>query len=432
MEGRVAAVSDDRKVIPMRGYPFEGVPHPADERPAPDIDDTMAANPEEPTVAAAVIKYRAPDLAAVITERATWPWVSLRIGADRVEIVRARVGQLVVLTAPSGAGKSSLAIEFARRHAEDVGPAIYLSRELDHDEVGGRIVSQRCGCSWEDALTGKINPAEMARALALPRLVVLALDGATVGKLEHALAELRRDNPDAPVFIVVDYLQLLDGGGADERMRVAAIAESLRQLAQRLRAVILGVSQTSRASSRGLRDGELVGADTTTTGAESAQIERAASITIALGGMKPLADGSTSVDISIGKGRMGQGDQVRPAVHEGRTGAWSVMGPSVSGDERRAERSGERDGGRVKQATLAIGALLATVSTPLSRAQIRADLGIRRIDVTAACRALLADPTSGVVEVRGIRSGGSWPLWSRDMAARAGIDVVPTGAGSDQ
>lgn len=416
-----------RMPSPGNGERFDGVPPP--EPPswpmaADDVvDDSLAANPEESIVSD--IKWRAPDLAAEIARLSSMPWIDLRLGESIV--VRARIGMVVVVTAQTGGGKSSLVGDVGADHARRTGPVVYISAELDADVLAARLVGQTIGAAWADVLSLAGVTAEQAvRVLAdLKRLIILDGERATLTHAEQAIATMRAENPGEPVLVIADYVQVLPGEGREERIRVANIAEAIRRMAQRLGVVVLAVSQTSRASSKGLRDGELVGADTTATGAESSQIERMASVTIAIGGLRQREDGTSDVDLSIGKSRFGGGDKVLPALYDGRTGRWSIIGEAVSGAEKRAERTQEKDGKRQETAALAIVAKLEKAAAPMARADLVTALGLRRADVIAAVRDLVADPDSPVVEVKGKRAGPAWPVWLRHHADAAGIDIVP-------
>lgn len=377
----------------------------------------------------APIRWRAPALPDLITENATLPWVSLRLGADLVEIARARAKSVVMVTAASGAGKSSFTLELLWRHAIDVGPAIFFSLELDADEAGGRIVGQRCAATWEDALRCRVPLHEMQRALDLPRLVILAGDDAVPDKLVAAVETLRAENPGQPILVAVDYLQILEleTYARDERSKVKDAVEWLRRLSQRLKVVILAISQTSRVSAQKLKDGQLVGADTAATGAESSQIERAGTLTISLGGKKDLEDGTSSVDVSIGKGRMGQGDRVIPANYDGKTGLWRIVGEARPASEIRAERAAQQQSAAVAAALDAIAGHLANATEPKSRVQIKKHLQIKNAVASAAFKALLAEQPPRVVRVKGKKPGGYYQLWTPDRAAEAGRDLVPDG-----
>lgn len=408
---------------------LEDVP-PPDDRDAPPLEIADESPIEVIDMQGPEIKYRAPDLADVIARLSALPWIPLRLGESVV--ANARAGMVVALMGPTGSCKSTMAIQIAGYHARHVGPVVYVSLELDADVVAARDVCQSLGVSWSGVLTlTECSSADVTRVLAeLHRMIVLDGDRATLAHAERAITTLRAEYPDQPVLVVIDYLQIMQSEGREERVRIAQIAEAIRRMAQRLGVVVLAVSQTSRAAAKGLRDGEVVGVDTTTTGAESAQIERMASVTLAIGSLVEREDGTLSADISTGKARMGGGDRVQPAIIDGRTGRVSLSGPAVSGAERRAERTSERGDARVRGARQAIAAELVAAKAPMTRGELREALGLRRDDVVAAVRDLLRDGEA--VEVRGRRAGGHWPIWTRDRADAAGVDIVPPAAGGDR
>ena len=166
---------------------------------------------------------------------------------------------------------------------------------------------------------------------------------------------------------------------------------------------------------------------TSSTGAESAQIERMAAVTVALGDVKRNDDGTDNVTISVGKTRMGEGDRVIPAEFAGVTGAWRVLGPSVPAGQHQAGKEQAQTAKRLGVAKLSIAAFLAKAAAPLSKVALSEALALRRTVVIEAVEALLADSESGVVEVRpaGKRNGPGRPVWMRDLATSAGVDIVP-------
>ena len=225
-------------------------------------------------------------------------------------------------------------------------------------------------------------------------------------------------------MVAFDYLQILEGDGTarDERTRIAGIAEAVRRFAKRTPALVLAVSQSSRAGANALRKGDVVGADTATTGAESSQIERGAYLTIAIGEAVARADGSTDVSLSIGKSRFGVGDRVIPCSFDGATGRWRVTGPAVTAADHRAARAADKDAGKVATAGLAVLGVLSSSAEPMSGRRIREATGLKRDHVIQAIKSLAK--AGAVVEVAGRKEGGRWPLWTPDRAAAAGLQIV--------
>jgi KaiC/GvpD/RAD55 family RecA-like ATPase len=374
------------------------------------------------------LNWYQPDTADLLIGNSELPWVSFHLSG--FEISRLRVGTAAVITAPTGAGKSSLAIQLAAEHARRVGPVVYLSLELDADVVSARIVGQECAASWEGVLRlSEVSREDVHRVLGeLHRMYTLSEGDATLEKTERALGILRDRCPGEPPLVVIDYLQLLESSEREERTRVSRIAEQVRQFTVRHKVVTLAVAQTSRGNAKSLRDGELFGADTTSTAAESSQIEKMATRTFSIGGVRERDDGCFDIDLNTGKSRFGGGDQVWPAIYNGRTGRWSVMGAASSATQVREERREKKTDARGLGTARAIQAELEQSPEPRSRAALALALGFRKADVLTAVRSLVQDPSSGVVEVRGSRTGGAWPLWTKKNADTNGLDIVPLGA----
>jgi AAA domain len=80
--------------------------------------------------------------------------------------------------------------------------------------------------------------------------------------------------------------------------------------------------------------------------------------------------------------------------------------------------------GKALGAELAIAAFLGRSDAAMSRSAISTALNLRKRDALAAVETLIAD--GRVVEVRGRKVGGCWPLWTIERASDAGVDVVPT------
>lgn len=398
-------------------------------------DDAIAARdaqPDECPEPPMPIRYRASEAFAFLEEERGRPWIPISIGDGPDDtIAELPVGAVVPITAASGAGKTTLALAMAVRHALDRGPAIFVSRELSHAETFARVVGQRRGIAWGEAMRAGASDDAHSALDPLVRLVVLADDDASLGKCEATVAAMRVECPDQPIVVVLDYVQLFsaDDPAREERLRVAAVAEWIRRFAKRARVLVIAISQSSRAGANALRKGELVGADTATTGAESAQIERGAYLTIAIGEAVDR-DGSTDVSLSIGKSRFGGGDRVIPCSFDGATGRWRVTGASVTAADHRAARSADKDERDVDTIAAAIRTKLADADAPMTRTALAETLGRRGEMVRRAVERLRADPATGVVECRGVAGhrGRGLPVWTRARATAAGLEIVEGGA----
>lgn len=385
-----------------------------DRQAAADRDPPASAAPKKP------MWHRAPDLVAAILERAQDPWISLMLVDD--ELARVRAGGTVVLIGGSGSGKSSLASSLMVEHAKNVGPAITLSIELPAEELAARIVGIRCDASWEDALRGNVPESDMHRVLALPRLFVLDRRRATIRNLEGAIDAARAEFPNQPILVVVDYAQLLDSKEREARMKVADAFAQIDDVAREKRVVVLALSQMSRASASRARRGEAIGAESADLGAETAAIERFATITLSIGMANEREDGSSAVELSVGKMRMGKGDRVYPMTYYGRSGLWRVAGEAQTADKVREDRDAEKEQKQRSTVELAmLGAARLSVA-PCTRAQLLDGIVGRKATKTAALAALLLKGDLVEVDRKQARSK-YWLIWTPDRASDAGIPL---------
>lgn len=353
-----------------------------------------------------------------IYRRAADPWVSIRLG--QIELLNLRIGSYITLIGPEGGGKSSLALQLLAQHERDVGPAIYVTPELDHDEGVARVVGQDRGATWREVLTGRVGRDQVRDR---PRWRTLEREDATIARLTDEVLALQLLFPGQPIAVAWDYLQASPGDSDGERLRIARISSGLRQTAKRLGLVIMGISQSSRDGSKKLDSGELIGTDASRTGAESSQIERDSYAIIAIGDRRPREDGKESRSISIGKYRMGAGDQVHEAVYDGRTGYWSLEGEVRAAADVRAERKGKNDDAKVNAAELAIITAAQRGEQPFTRDQLEKVAATMAKLARLAIANLMARGELVEVARRAPRSK-VYLLWTPARASAHGIPIV--------
>jgi replicative DNA helicase len=193
-----------------------------------------------------------------------------------IEGINAKVGglhgsDLVILAGRPGMGKTSLATNIAfaaaQRFARDVedgiepaksagAPTAFFSLEMSADQLATRILAEQSGISSENLRMGKISQQEfrqLARAAAELQSLPLYIDdtpGLTIAALRTRARRLKRQKGIG--FVVVDYLQLLQGTGrgssGDNRVQeISEISRGLKQLAKELELPVLALSQLSRA-----------------------------------------------------------------------------------------------------------------------------------------------------------------------------------------
>lgn len=346
------------------------------------------------------------------------PTLDLRIGGTT--IARVRPGGIVTLVGGSGRGKTSLAGTIALEHAETRGPSIVYSLELPAYENGARDIGVKTGAAWMDVLEGAIPAARMLEAIP-ERLSIIDRSEATIEALEAEIEGMRTECPGQPILVVIDYVQLMEIAGAQLGQQRATVDQAMRIIDRvvRTRLVIgLVLSQGSRASAKALASGEIIGAQTTDAGAESAAIERWASCTLAIGEHGETGeDGSCPAPINIGKGRMleGGGDAVIPARYHGRSGRWRTDGEPQRASEVRRARESER--GLKKRETLkrAIVDLVSKSDMALSKAEITQRIEGSNTAIADSIKELVRE--GALAHHHAVARRGYAPVWTPDRIA---------------
>ncbi|WP_324750684.1 replicative DNA helicase [Sphingomonas sp. LY54] len=191
-----------------------------------------------------------------------------------LESFNARTGglhhsDLLILAGRPGMGKTSLATNIAyntaSRYIRDLedglepsksvgAPVAFFSLEMSADQLATRILAEASGISGESLRMGKISQQDfrnLARAAAELENLPLYIDdtpGLTIAALRTRARRLKRQRDIG--FIVVDYLQLLQGsgkGGQDNRVQeISEISRGLKTLAKELNVPVMALSQLSR------------------------------------------------------------------------------------------------------------------------------------------------------------------------------------------
>lgn len=157
-------------------------------------------------------------------------------------------GELAVIAARSGHGKSALALQLGLRAAEAGSRVLVVSAEMLAREVVGRLVAARNAWSLGD-LRARVRQGDAEAVEAVRAIAELSIDvddqtrhvDGVVARLERAAAE---DRPYAAV--IVDYLQLMAGPGEERHEQLEAIAYGLKYAAMRLGLAVVTPVQPNR------------------------------------------------------------------------------------------------------------------------------------------------------------------------------------------
>jgi replicative DNA helicase len=164
-------------------------------------------------------------------------------------------GTLNVVGARPAMGKSAFALGMAVNVAKKTGrPVLFFSLEMGATELTQRIISAEAEVESDHLRTGNLSDQEWSRIVhATGQLdIPLYIDDTPQITVMQIRQKLRRVNMTAsmrPALVVVDYLQLMGGGGSvseNRQLEISAISRGLKLLAREFSLPVVALSQLSR------------------------------------------------------------------------------------------------------------------------------------------------------------------------------------------
>ncbi len=158
---------------------------------------------------------------------------------------------LVIIAARPGMGKTALALNMAQNVALSGHTVAIFSLEMSREEVVTRMLCAKGRIDSQRLRTGKLSEGDFTKlsnaagALYKQNIFVDDSAGLTVTEIRAKCRRLRR-KPGLDM-VVVDYLQLMNGSGQENRQQeIAMISRSLKNLARELHVPIIALSQLNR------------------------------------------------------------------------------------------------------------------------------------------------------------------------------------------
>lgn len=261
---------------------------------------------------------------------------------------------LHIVTGQTGGGKSALVVNLARAAAEAGHPVLYVSLELDGEEIAARFLGLESGVPWYRlALRQTLGPMDadkrrdgedrLAAAGISDRVAVLVPDVFDAATVHAEALGLWKAHGKVPL-VVFDYLQMATVRTADSyraplREAVAEVVKALRALSRHLDAEpdwpgcpVVVLSTTARANVKG--DGAVEGlggddpdklrhADLETLKAlpkEAGEVEATAVTAWVMSLGDKDTDGTRPLTVRLVKNRLGMPGQWIPFTFHGATG----------------------------------------------------------------------------------------------------------------
>ena len=161
---------------------------------------------------------------------------------------------LIILAARPAMGKTAFALNIAQNVALRAKvPVAIFSLEMSKDQLAQRLMCSEAEVDTQRLKTGNMQAKDwekLATAMASLSEAKIYIDdtaGCTITDLRAKCRRLAMAEKDLGL-IVIDYLQLIEGTGREDRMQaISTISRGLKILAKELNIPIIALSQLSRA-----------------------------------------------------------------------------------------------------------------------------------------------------------------------------------------
>ena len=168
-------------------------------------------------------------------------------------------GELIILAARPGMGKTALALNMATYAATTTEKAVAIfNLEMPAEQLVNRIISAQGGIDAYKLQTGQMQERDWKRyneamnSLAETNLYIEDNSGVTVAEIKAKCRRLA-NMPKGLGLVVIDYLQLVTTGNRrieSRQVEVSEISRSLKTMALELGVPVIALSQLSRSAEK--------------------------------------------------------------------------------------------------------------------------------------------------------------------------------------
>ncbi len=184
---------------------------------------------------------------------------SLEKGADPIKIkdfpilsekLKIKPQISIVVSAETGAGKSSLALNLARALNKDY-TVLYFDIEMTERIVNNRLLAIESGHPIDDIerygnIELRNDIEDSAQRLAQGKPFYIYHELTNLSDIEKTIKQVDRD-PNEPMIVFVDHLHLVSNGIQDPYQRATELAKSFKQIAKRENLILFLLAQQNRA-----------------------------------------------------------------------------------------------------------------------------------------------------------------------------------------
>jgi len=166
-------------------------------------------------------------------------------------------GELIILAARPGIGKTSMALNMAANIARETERAVAVfSLEMSDAKLTQRMLCADAHIGTKPIIEGTLSQKAwydlQAAADRLQRMKIFIDDKAGIGSMEVRAKVRSLKRREDLCMVIIDYLQLMRGGGNVEnrQQEIARISGDLKALAKEMEVPVMALSQLSRVATK--------------------------------------------------------------------------------------------------------------------------------------------------------------------------------------
>lgn len=166
---------------------------------------------------------------------------------------------LIILAARPAVGKTAFALNLARNaamHPTKKTAVAFFSLEMNHMQLTQRVMAAESGVFLESINRARFNDPKYYDQLLskgvgpMQHMPIFIDDSGSLNLFQFRSKARRLVNKNQVGFIIIDYLQLMNGttkSGGNREQEISSLSRGLKQLAKELQVPIIALSQLSRA-----------------------------------------------------------------------------------------------------------------------------------------------------------------------------------------
>ncbi len=160
---------------------------------------------------------------------------------------------LIIIAGRPSMGKTSFALNIAHNIAKQNLPVAIFSLEMSKEQLAQRLLSNEANIESNRIRAGRLSQNDLDKVvMAMDNLLSLPMyidDSAnvTVSQMRSQVRKLQTEQKQPLGLVLIDYLQLMEGGGDNRVQELSKITRSLKGLAREINAPVIALSQLSRA-----------------------------------------------------------------------------------------------------------------------------------------------------------------------------------------